>query len=145
MEWMDPVHLGGVWVPDLVAAAGGLSLGPRAGCAGAALSMCELSDMAPEVVVVAPCGFDVERTLVEADVLRRTLPWEAWPAFRAGRVFAADGNALFSRPGPRLLDAVETLAAMLHPERFGEFARRHSGFYRLLPWPEIRRRNPCYR
>lgn len=138
VEWMEPVHLGGAWIPDLVAAAGGIPLGPRAGCTAAAVSSCELSDMSPEAVVVAPCGFDLERTLGEADVLRRTLPWEVWPAVRAGRVFAADGNALFSRPGPRLVDSVEALAAMLHPDRFGELADRHRGAYRRIPWAGTR-------
>jgi hypothetical protein len=77
-----------------------------------------------------PCGYPVERTLAELELLPRVLPWASWPAVRAGRVYVADGNAYFNRSGPRIADPAELLAACLHRQRFpGHLARyrRRSG------------------
>jgi iron complex transport system substrate-binding protein len=76
------------------------------------------------VVLVKPCGYPVEWTLAELELLPRVLPWASWPAVRAGRVYVADGNAYFNRSGPRIVDSAELLAACLHPQRFrGRLAR----------------------
>jgi iron complex transport system substrate-binding protein len=116
VEWLAPPMLAGHWVPEAVAAAGGIPLGPPAGLPSPYASWDELSALAPDAVVVAPCGFDLPRTVAEArpytEALRRLAP----------RVLLMDGNAYMNRPGPRLVDAVETLAAWLHeglpaPER----------------------------
>jgi iron complex transport system substrate-binding protein len=72
---------------------------------------------APEVIVVTPCGFDLRRTVEEArEVLPSRTGWDALPAVRRGRVYAVDGNAYFSRPGPRIVDSLELLAELVHPE-----------------------------
>ena len=72
---------------------------------------------APEVVIVTPCGFDLRRTIEEAErVLPNRNGWAALPAVRQGRVYAVDGNAYFSRPGPRIVDSLELLAELIHPE-----------------------------
>ena len=118
IEWLDPVMLGGTWMPELIAAAGGLPLGVAAGERAPTLDLAALGRLEPEVVVVKPCGYPVERTLAELELLPRALPWTAWPAVRAGRVFVADGNAYFNRSGPRIVDSAELLAACLHPRRF---------------------------
>jgi iron complex transport system substrate-binding protein len=80
---------------------------------------------APEVIVVMPCGFDLRRTVEEA---QRVLPgrtgWDALPAVRRGRVHAVDGNAYFSRPGPRIVDSLELLAELIHPEIFAGWGPR---------------------
>jgi len=81
--------------------------------------------LAPDVVLIKPCGFPLERTIEELQVLRPSLPWESWRAVREGRVYIADGNAYFNRPGPRIVESLEILAACLRPEAFEDFRGKH--------------------
>jgi iron complex transport system substrate-binding protein len=117
LEWLSPTFGPGHWLPELVELAGGRSgLGaPHSDSRRVAWD--DVIAFAPEVIVVTPCGFDLPRTVDEA---RRVLPgrtgWEALPAVRQGRVYAVDGNAYFSRPGPRIVDSLELLAELIHPE-----------------------------
>ncbi len=128
IEWIDPVMIGGTWMPELVEIAGGRALVTRAGDHAPTLTREQLAalDPAPDVVLVKPCGFALERTLVEADVLRELLRDMPWPAVRDGRVWLADGNAYFNRPGPRLVESAEILAACIHPTEFADLARTHA-------------------
>lgn len=116
VEWLDPPMLAGHWTPDLLLAAGSDPLGPAAGDASPYRSWDELRALRPDAVVVAPCGFDLARTVTEAAPLHDRL------RALAPRVLLMDGNAYINRPGPRLVDAAETLAAWLQgapvpPER----------------------------
>ncbi|TDJ70363.1 MAG: cobalamin-binding protein [Planctomycetota bacterium] len=117
IEWLDPVMVGGTWMPELIALAGGRALVTQPGQHAPTLSEEELRDLdpAPDVVLVKPCGFTLERTLAESDALRELLGRLDWPAVRAGRVYLADGNSYFNRPGPRLVESLEILAACVHP------------------------------
>ncbi len=117
IEWIDPVMLGGLWMPELIDAAGGTPLGPVTGERAPTLDRAALGRLSPDVVLIKPCGFPLARTLDELPLLPRVLPWDAWPAVRAGRVAVADGNQYFNRPGPRLVDSLELLAAVVHPDR----------------------------
>ena len=132
IEWLDPVMLGGTWMPELIAVAGGDPLGVAAGERAPTLDRQRLRALDPEVVVVKPCGFPVERTLAELDLLPKMLPWDAWPAVRAGRVYVADGNAYFTRSGPRIVDSAELLAACLHPDRFPAHLDRYQAAVRRV-------------
>ena len=102
----------------MIEIAGGRSLGSEPGERAPTLDRDALADLDPDVVLVKPCGFDLARTEEELATLTRTLPWEDWTAVGEGRVYVADGNAYFNRPGPRLADSLELLAACLHPDRF---------------------------
>jgi iron complex transport system substrate-binding protein len=137
VEWLDPVMVGGTWMPELVSIAGGRALVTQAGDHAPTLSAQELARLAPEVVVIKPCGFDLERTRPEIpaflDAVRAATRDREWPALREGRVWIADGNAFFNRPGPRLADSAEILAACLHPGEFGDLARLHAGAFELVP------------
>lgn len=104
-EWLDPPYAGGHWVPEMVAAAGGFEIAGMAGERSVRTTWEQIDALAPEVVVLAPCGYDVERTLAE---LPAAVPGDA--------VFAVDANALVSRPGPRIAEGVELLAHLLHPD-----------------------------
>jgi iron complex transport system substrate-binding protein len=126
VEWIDPVMIGGMWMPELVALAGGEALVTRPGDHAPTLSREQLAALDPDVVLVKPCGFALDRTLEEQHVLRETLPWDSWRSVAAGRVFAADGNAFFNRPGPRIVESLEILAACVHPEAFADFAEKHA-------------------
>jgi iron complex transport system substrate-binding protein len=107
IEWLDPPMLAGHWVPDMIEAAGAVPLGPRAGERFAGVSWEELAALRADAVVVAPCGFDLERTTLAA------APWTERLHALAPRVLLLDGNAYVNRPGPRLVDAVEKIAAWL--------------------------------
>jgi iron complex transport system substrate-binding protein len=119
LEWIDPPYRTGHWGPDLVAAAGGADLLGVAGTNAAAVPWEAVRDARPEVVVIACCGFDVARTLADVPILRAQPWWSTLPAVERGEVWALDGSAYVSRPGPRLADTVELLAQCLHPEAFG--------------------------
>lgn len=119
IEWLDPVFGPGHWVPEMVAIAGGQPLLGTAGGRSRRIIWTDVIASAPEVLIVMPCGFTLERTIAEAHaILPQRAGWDALPAVRMGRVFAVDGNAYFSRPGPRIVDSLELLASMIHPELF---------------------------
>jgi iron complex transport system substrate-binding protein len=126
VEWIDPVMVGGMWMPELIAIAGGEALVTRPGEHAPTLDREALAALDPDVVVVKPCGFPLERTMAERDALRDAVPWGSWRAVAAGRVFAADGNAYFNRPGPRIVESAEILAGCIHPEIFPELVRAHA-------------------
>jgi iron complex transport system substrate-binding protein len=107
VEWLEPLMLAGHWVPEAVEAAGGVYVGPRPGEPSPYVSWDELQALRPDAVVVAPCGFDLERTRAEA------APHDERLRALAARVCLVDGNAYWTRPGPRLVDAVEALAGWL--------------------------------
>ena len=119
IEWLDPPFSAGHWVPEMVGIAGGEELFARPGEPSARLTWDEVFEAAPEVLVLMPCGFDARRVAEEA---RRVLPglpgWGELPAVRQGRVWAVDANSYFSRPAPRLVEGVEILARVLHPQAF---------------------------
>ncbi len=115
VEWLDPLMVAGNWVPDLIALAGGRSDLVDAGAHSPWIDFSDLERAAPEVLCAMPCGFDLERTAREAARLLDDARWAALPALRAQRFFALDGNAYFNRPGPRLVESAEILAALLHP------------------------------
>jgi iron complex transport system substrate-binding protein len=134
-EWLDPPFGAGHWVPEQVALAGGEEVLGRAGQRSMRLRWEEVLAGAPEVIVLMPCGYDLQGTLRESE---RTAPppgWEDLPAVRGGRVYAVDGSAYFSRPGPRVVDGAELLAHLLHPDRVpppqpGRFLRLQPGIHR---------------
>lgn len=107
VEWVDPLFTGGHWIPDQVAAAGGDPVGGHPGTASGPTSWDDLRRARPEVVLVAPCGYGLDGAAAQAQVVARELP--------EAEVWAIDGNAVVVRPGPRLVDGVEAIAAVLHP------------------------------
>lgn len=123
LEWMEPLMIGGTWMPELVELAGGHAIGTSPGAPAPTISPAALAALAPEVVVVKPCGFSLPRALEERAILERdVLPHLP----RQARLYVTDGNAFFNRPGPRLVESLEILAACIHPERFDDLARAHA-------------------
>ena len=117
MEWLDPPYTAGHWVPEMVDLAGGCDgLGTAAG-PSRRIEWQEVVDYAPEIIVLMPCSLELERVAAELPLLVELPHWHDLPAVQSGQVFAGHTH-LFSRSGPRLVDGVEALARMLHPEAF---------------------------
>jgi iron complex transport system substrate-binding protein len=115
LEWLDPVYVAGHWTPQLIDYAGGEDVLGLPGEHSEVRSWEEIAAAEPEVVVVMPCGYDALRALEEAEAFGERLG-----ALGARRVVAVDAAAYFSRPGPRLIDGLELLAHILHPDRVPE-------------------------
>jgi len=124
IEWLDPIMLGGTWMPELVTLAGGDPVGVTAGAPAPTISPSELRTLAPDVVLIKPCGFDLARCLAERALIEDSLLASVGPATR---VYVTDGNAYFNRPGPRLVESLEILAACIDPIEFADFAAGHAG------------------
>jgi iron complex transport system substrate-binding protein len=118
IEWLDPPFSAGHWVPEMVRLAGGRELIAGPGERSVRLDWEAVFEADPEVLVLMPCGFDAARTAEEAEALLDLPGWADLPAVRDGRVWAVDANSFFSRPAPRLVEGVEILARILHPEAF---------------------------
>ena len=118
LEWIDPPFRSGHWTPELVEIAGGVEPLGRKGEDAARVTWDAVCTAAPEVLVLACCGYRVERTLRDLPLLASQPGWDDLPAVRAGEVYAVDGTVHLSRPGPRIVDSLELLAGILHPERF---------------------------
>ena len=116
IEWLDPPFSAGHWVPEMVGVAGGEEIFAGPGEPSARLSWDQVFEAAPEVLVLMPCGFGIERTIHEARALPEVPGWDGLPAVKNGRVWAVDANSYFSRPAPRLVEGVEILARILHPK-----------------------------
>lgn len=121
LEWIEPLMIGGTWMPELVELAGGEPIGATAGAPAPTVDVATLAAMQPEVIVIKPCGFGIDRTLAERDVIER----DVIGAVKDARVYVTDGNAFFNRPGPRLVESLEILASCVHPDLFGDFTSDH--------------------
>jgi iron complex transport system substrate-binding protein len=118
LEWITPLFRTGHWGPELVEIAGGSEVLGRAGEDARRVEWDAVVAAAPEVLVLACCGYDVARTLADVPRLAAYPGAAALPAVRAGEVWVIDGSAYMSRPGPRIVDSLELLAEILHPDRF---------------------------
>jgi iron complex transport system substrate-binding protein len=131
IEWIDPPMAAGHWMPELVTLAGGRALLGEPGAPSHWITLAELAAADPDALVVLPCGFDLARTRRELPALASRGAWPGLRAVREGRVHLADGHALMNRPGPRLVESLEVLAEILHPEAFPP---RHRGrWWEALP------------
>ena len=122
LEWIDPLMIGGTWMPELIERAGGQPVGATAGAAAPTIAPGDLAALAPDVVVIKPCGFTLARALEERAVIERHV---LGVLSGGARVYVTDGNAYFNRPGPRLVESLEIMAACVHPDQFADFGRAH--------------------
>lgn len=118
IEWIEPLMAAGNWMPELVSMAGGRHLFGEAGAHSPWLTWDALATVDPEVILVLPCGYDISKTRHEMGPLRKQAGWQELRAVQHGRVFLADGSQFFNRPGPRLVESLEILAELIHPEAF---------------------------
>jgi iron complex transport system substrate-binding protein len=115
LEWLDPPFAGGHWVPEMIAAAGGIDVVGVPGGKSARLRWEEVAAADPDLIVAMPCGFDAAGAREQIAAVAERPEWLALRAVRHGRVYPVDANGCFSRPGPRLVDGIERLAALIHP------------------------------
>ena len=113
LEWLDPPYAAGHWVPEQIARAGGEDALGRAGEKSARVTWSAIAASRPDVVLLLPCGLSLDEVVREAEALARRPAWRALPAVACGAVWALDANAWFSRPGPRLIDGIEAIRAIL--------------------------------
>jgi iron complex transport system substrate-binding protein len=118
LEWVDPLYCGGHWIPQMLDWAGADDVNSRAGADSVRISWEDILQQRPEVILVSPCGFKTRDALLQAALLQARPGWNDLPAVKNRRVFAMDANAYFARPGPRLVDGVELIAHLSHPEHF---------------------------
>ena len=131
LEWIEPLMLGANWIPELIEIAGGKPLLSMKGENSPYLFWESLIDVDPEIIVIMPCGFNLERTAQESKTLIKYPAWKALKAVKNRQIFITDGNAYFNRPGPRLVDSIEILADIFHPELF-DFGYRGKSWKRFL-------------
>jgi len=125
IEWIDPLMAAGNWMPELIEIAGGRCLFGSAGRHSPWIGLEDVLRADPDVILLSPCGFDIERAAQEMAPLVARPEWQQLSAVRNGRVAMTDGNQYFNRPGPRLVESAEILAEFLHPDHFdfGHFGR----------------------
>src|SRR6266480_2334668 len=124
MEWVDPLFCSGHWGPELVEIAGGYDPLGRKQQSSSQIEWEQVLDARPEIIVLALCGYDIERARRDYELLRRFPGFGSIPAVRSGQLYAVNASAYFARPGPRIVDSLEILAGILHPTEFPEFVSR---------------------
>jgi iron complex transport system substrate-binding protein len=124
MEWVDPPFCSGHWGPELVEIAGGHDSLGRKHQPSAQIDWQQVLDARPEIIVLAVCGYDIDRARRDYELLRRFPGFDSIPAADSGQVYIVNASAYFARPGPRIVDSLEILAGILHPSEFPEFVSR---------------------
>lgn len=130
IEWLDPLMISGNWIPELVNIAGGTPVLVSNGQRSAYVNWDEIRQQDPEVIIVMPCGFAIERTLKEIEGFMQLPGFTGMQAIKNNRLYIADGNQYFNRPGPRVVDSVEIIAELLRPKQFA-FGYEGSGWIRF--------------
>jgi iron complex transport system substrate-binding protein len=118
LEWLEPVYCSGHWMPEMVEIAGGVDALARKGTDSVRIPWDDVLEWAPEVLIITPCGFNLDKVIELTPQLFTNPGWSELPAVRDGRVYAVDANSYFARPGPRVVDGTELLAHLIHPDLF---------------------------
>ncbi|MBS1524586.1 MAG: cobalamin-binding protein [Bacteroidetes bacterium] len=118
IEWLEPLMVSGNWVPELVGIAGGMPVLAKSGKHSPYVQWKDILSADPDVIIAMPCGFAIERTMKEIDTLLQRPGFADLKAVKNNRLYIADGNRYFNRPGPRIVDSIEILAEIIHPKQF---------------------------
>ena len=130
IEWIDPLMAAGNWVPQLIRVAGGKNLFGQAGKHSPWMKYNDLVEQDPEIIIVMPCGYDIKKSLIEIKTLESKKGWGSLKAVRNRNVYITDGNQFFNRPGPRIIESLEILLEIIHPE-LSESKHIDSGWIKL--------------
>jgi len=118
IEWLEPLMVSGNWIPEVVSTAGGSSILAEAGKHSPFVKWENIQQANPDVIVVMPCGFSIERTMKEMNILLELPGFAELSAVKNNRLYITDGNQYFNRPGPRIVDSIEIIAEIVHPKLF---------------------------
>ncbi len=118
IEWLSPMMVAGNWTPELVSIAGGLSILAENGKHSPFIDFAAIQKEDPEIIILMPCGFSIQRTLQEINILIELPGWADLNAVKNNQIYIADGNQYFNRSGPRIVDSIEILAEIIHPKQF---------------------------
>jgi len=130
IEWIDPLMAAGNWVPQLIKVAGGKNLFGEAGKHSPWMKYNDLVEQDPEIIIVMPCGYDIKKSLIEIKTLESKKGWGSLKAVRNRNVYITDGNQFFNRPGPRIIESLEILLEIIHPD-LSELKHIDSGWIKL--------------
>jgi len=130
IEWLEPMMLSGNWIPELVSIAGGTNILTEAGKHSPYVQWEDIRLQNPEIILIMPCGFSIERTLKEVDIILQLPGFNEMKAVKNNRVYIADGNQYFNRPGPRIVDSIEILAEIINSKQFA-FGYEGDGWIRF--------------
>ena len=130
IEWIDPLMAAGNWVPQLIRVAGGKNLFGEAGKHSPWMKYNDLVEQDPEIIIVMPCGYDIKKSLIEIKTLESKKGWGSLKAVRNRNVYITDGNQFFNRPGPRIIESLEILLEIIHPD-LSEFKHIDSGWIKI--------------
>ena len=131
IEWIDPLMAAGNWVPELVELAGGINLFGSKGKHSPWMEFEDLIEQDPDVIIVMPCGYNIDKSNQEMDTLRIMPKWHNLKAVQNGDVFLTDGNQFFNRPGPRLVESLEILMEILYRDKF-DFGHKNTGWEKYI-------------
>ena len=118
IEWLEPLMVSGNWIPGLVDIAGGANILAEAGKHSPYVQWDDIRSHNPDIIIVMPCGFAIERTMREIGLLLQQPGFNDLKAVKKNRLYIADGNQYFNRPGPRMIDSIEILAEIINPKQF---------------------------
>src|SRR3989442_15216197 len=118
IEWLGPLFTAGHWVPQMVETAGGINGISSTGEQSRRMDIDEAAKFEPDIIILMPCGFDVNRTILEYEKLAEGKKWSSIPAGKQGNLYAVDANEYFSKPGPRTVTGIEILSKIIHPDTF---------------------------
>ena len=119
IEWIDPLMIAGNWIPEMVDIAGGANILGKSGNNSHWIKFDEIIKQDPEIIIFLPCGFDIKKTKEELySLLKKNHNWQNLKAFKNKKLFIADGNQFFNRPGPRLIESLEIFAEIIQPKIF---------------------------
>ena len=132
IEWIDPLFTSGHWIPQMVETAGGKNLISSQKERSRKMGLDELKKIDPDIIIMMPCGFDVDRTIKEyGKILAQDKEWNSLKAVQEGFVFAVDANSYFSKPSFRTITGIEILAKIIHPEIFGNMKTPENSFKKI--------------
>lgn len=130
IEWIDPLMASGNWMPELVRMGGGIDIFGEAGKHSAVMDWAKLAEADPDVLIIAPCGFGIQQIMEEMADMQERPGWQNLTAVKNNKVYVADGNQYFNRPGPRVKESLQIVAEILHPEAFS-FGLEGKGWIRF--------------
>ena len=132
IEWVNPFFTAGHWVPEMIKISGGVNMISKTGDHSQRMSIQEITNVEPEIIILMPCGFDVKRTKTEYEkFLKNDQEWNKLQAVKKGNVFAVDANSFFSKPSIRTIEGIEILAKIIHPEIFSDLSVVEDSYMKL--------------